>query len=131
MAFAAEPTAAFDYKAEIKDQLALKVSFAHSEYGVVATIFSKPARVLVGDKRQQRLAVRCSWAAGPKSGGYLLLFHSATFLIDAGLTCEVPALEKVDWIDGEPGIDKDQPNQPSDPTLSSGTSPAVQEPRRR
>ena len=113
-----------DYKAAIRDQLVLKMSFASPEYGVVATMFTKPARVLVGNKKQQRLAVRCTWAAGPKGGAYLLLFRNATFLIDEGLVCEASPTDVIDWIDGNPNMDKDQPNQLSDPTSPFVTPPA-------
>jgi len=124
LAFAAEPQHSYDYRAAIRDQLALKVSVVHPERAVVVTMFSKPSRVLVGVKKQQRLAVRCAWAEGPKSGGSLLLFERTTFLIDDGLVCEVSPTDVIDWIDGEPKIEKGQPNQLSDPTSPSVTTPA-------
>ena len=124
LAFAAEPEHSNDYRTAIRDQLVLKVSVGHPDRGVAATMFSKPARVLVGAKRQQRLAVRCTWAEGPKGGSSLLLFERTTFVIDDGLVCEVSPTDVIDWIDGEPKIDKDQPNPLPDPTSPTVTPPA-------
>jgi|ERR1017187_1552858 hypothetical protein len=128
---ATDPGNSRDYKSAIQDYVTLNVGFKHPEYGKLYFGFSEPGRVLVGEKRQKRIAVRCDWSADLKNGDHLLMIVRETFLIDAGFIYEVPASEKVDWIEGEPKIDKDQPNPSPDPTLASGTSPAGQEPRHR
>jgi hypothetical protein len=131
LAYAAESGHSKDYKVAIQDYVALNVGFKHPEYGKLYFGFSEPGRVLFGDKKQQRLAVRCNWSADLKNGEHLLMMVRETFLIDEGFVYKVSSKDRIEWVDGEPNIDKDQPNQSSVPSLSLVTPPAGQEARPR
>jgi hypothetical protein len=82
--------------------------------------------VLFGEKRLQRLAVKCHYGAALKNGDMLLMIaDGGTFLIDEGFVYEVSPSDKMEWVDGVPKIDKSQPNQLSDPTSPFVTPPAA------
>jgi hypothetical protein len=119
------------YKADIQDFITLRVTSIHPEYGRLFFGFSKPARVLFGDKKQKRTAVRCDWSASLRNGDPLLMIVREIFLIDEGFVYEVSTKERIEWVDGEPEIDRDQPNRSTDPTLASVTPPAGHEPSLR
>jgi len=124
LGLAAESVRSKEYKADIQDYVTLHVRSKHPEYGKLYFGFSEPGRVLVGAKKQERLAVRCDWSADLKNGDYLLMMVRETFLIDEGFVYEVSPKDPITWVNGEPKIDKDQPNQLPDPTSPFVTPPA-------
>ena len=130
-ACAAEPGNSANYKASIQDYVTLRVRSENPKYGKLYFGFSKPGRVLFGDKRTQRLAVVCDWSADLENGDHLLMMVRETFLVDAGFIYPVSPKERLEWVDGPPKSDKDQSNQSSEPALSSVTPPAGQESRPR
>jgi hypothetical protein len=129
MANATDQRILANYKSAIEDYVTLDVRAKHPEYGELHFGFSEPIRVLVGLKRQPRIAVECSWSPDLKNGDHLLLMVRETFLVDTGFLCQVSVSEQVEWIDGYPKMDKGQPNQSSEPTSSSGEPPAGHDPR--
>jgi hypothetical protein len=121
---AAELGNSTNYKSDIQDFVTLRVRSEHPEFGKLYFGFSKPGRVLFGEKRTQRTAVVCHWGAALKNGDPLLMAVMETFLVDEGFVYPVSPKERLEWVDGSPKIDKDQSNQLPDPTSPSVTPPA-------
>jgi hypothetical protein len=126
-AHASDSVRSKEYKSAIEDYVTLHVGFKHPEYARLFFSFSEPARVFFGNKRQQRLAVRCDYGAALKNGDILLMIVSRAYLIDEGFVYEVSPTDRIEWVDGVPKEDKGQPNQLSDPTSPFVTPPAFSE----
>jgi hypothetical protein len=120
-----------DYKGTIEALISNREAIDHPEFAKLHFSFFEPKAVLYGERKQQRLAVRCDWFPDGRDGEPFLMVGIATFLVDLGMVYEVARNERIVWVGGDPVREKEQPSTSSDPTRDSGTISAVQGPQAR
>jgi hypothetical protein len=109
-----------DYKRKIEALL----SATYPQYGEFYCNYYEPKRVLVGEAKKEMCAVRCDWGAKLKSGALLAQINQSIFTFDGDRITKPGRDEKIEWIDGEPMLERKKPNHPSGPTPAAVTRPA-------
>ncbi|MDI1250526.1 MAG: hypothetical protein PSV13_16820 [Lacunisphaera sp.] len=96
-----------NYKKKIEEFLAAK----NPQYREFYCDYYEPKRVLVGGSKKEGCAVRCDWGAKTKSGAVPLMITLSTFVFDGDRIFEPKRDEKIEWIDGEPTLERKKPNR--------------------
>lgn len=87
-----------DYRAKIRAALVSQ----RLPQGEFFCDFYEPKRVLVGEAKQERCAVRCDWGVRRKTGAMPVLIVRAVFVFDGETLVELKGDAPVEWPDGPP-----------------------------